>query len=69
MMRSQVMPTTIPLGLRDVNVGLLHSVPATTSTLDFVSVAAFSTIGLLLTIAFALFPLSPNVAALLSSLN
>lgn len=64
------MPTTIPLGFRDVNVELVRGVSATMSTPDFVIVAAFSGIGLLLSVAFAsLFPLSSSAAALLLSMG
>lgn len=64
------MPTTIPLVSRDVNVELVQGAAARTPSRDFIIIAAFSAIGLLLTIGFALlFPLSAEMAALMSSVS
>jgi hypothetical protein len=64
------MPTTIPLVPRDVSIGLVRGAAASTPSLDFVIVVTISVIGLLLTVGFArLFPLSADVAALMSSVS
>jgi hypothetical protein len=62
------MPTTIPLVSRDVNIGPAPSTAPGTLNADFIVIAAFSIIGLLLTLGVAsLFPLSMQMAALMSA--
>lgn len=64
------MPTTIPVVSPGVNIGLARDAAASTPSLDFIIVAAFSVIGLLLTVAFALlFPLLAEMAGLMSSVS
>ena len=64
------MPTSIFLVSSSVNIGQVPDVAALTPSLDFIIVAAFSVVGLLLTLGFAwLFPLSANMAALISSVT
>jgi hypothetical protein len=60
------MPTTVPLAFREVETELLlGKSPATTRNADLLAIVAFATIGLALTIGFAvLFPLATNTATL-----
>jgi hypothetical protein len=64
------MPTTIPLVSSDVNIELVRGGSARTPNLDFIVIAVFALIGVLLTLGFAsLFPLSADMAALMSSVS
>jgi len=65
------MPTNIAVVSRDANArDLRGDILAVMKNPDFIAVAAFAAIGLLLTVGLAVyFPISPDVAALASSIT